>query len=66
MVDTTTDNGIVKKNFLESLGIPCGCGSRKEIMTAGNWQVDASVVGAIILLAVGILLIQKDVFKVAS
>lgn len=26
------------------LGIPCGCGNRKEIMGAGNWQVDAIVI----------------------
>jgi len=29
----------------------CGCENRKEIITAGNWQKDALVIGAVILIA---------------
>lgn len=35
--------------------IPCGCDSREQIMSAGDWQTDAIVVGVVILVAVCII-----------
>lgn len=31
--------------------IPCGCEAREQIMGAGDWQKDALVVGAVVLIA---------------
>ena len=55
--DVTTDERSVKTIF----GIPCkGCTERSRIMGAGNWQVDAILVGAIILLGVTIYLAKRE------
>jgi len=41
---------------LGSIKLPCGCENRKEIMGAGEWKMDAILIGVIIAagcLAVG-------------
>ncbi len=49
----------------KKLGIPCGCDNRREIMSAGSWQTDAVIVGAVGVLIVGALLFKySDTLKV--
>jgi hypothetical protein len=57
--DTTTENGSgsVKTIF----GIPCkGCTERSRIMGAGDWQTDAILIGAILLLGIAIYLAKRE------
>jgi hypothetical protein len=35
---------------------PCGCESREEIMGAGEWRMDALVLGGVGLFIIGVLL----------
>jgi hypothetical protein len=51
--ETQSENG-KKKLF----GIPCGCDNRKQIMGAGEWQMDAMVIAAILLLVAGVLIVK--------
>jgi hypothetical protein len=39
-----------------------GCQNRKDILTAGNWQVDAAIVGTVIVLA-AIYIVTKQMDK---
>jgi hypothetical protein len=36
---------------IHNLSFPCGCESRKEIMTSGEWKRDAVIVGVVLLIA---------------
>lgn len=47
------------ENGSKSFNIPCGCGSRKEIMGAGEWQHDAIVLGILIAIPVAIIVYKK-------
>ena len=58
--DTQTQEngrGTVKTIF----GIPCkGCTQRSEIMGAGDWQTDAILIGAVLLLRIAIYLAKRE------
>ncbi len=47
------------ENGAKTLNIPCGCGNRKEIMGAGEWQQDAIIVALIIAIPLSIYAYQK-------
>jgi len=51
-----TMNGTEPKKIL---GIPCGCGNRKDIMGAGEWQKDAIILALVIGIPIGIYAYQK-------
>jgi hypothetical protein len=40
----------VKEISIFGKAVPCGCESREEIMSAGNWKTDALIVGSLILI----------------
>ena len=50
---------IETENGTKPFNIPCGCGSRKEIMGAGEWQRDAITIGIILAIPIAILIYKK-------
>lgn len=58
-----SSNGTAPKTIL---GIPCGCDNRQVIMGAGEWKIDAAVIGAIALVIAGILVLKYTKPSVAK
>jgi hypothetical protein len=57
-----SDNGntqTIEQEPVKLFGIPCkGCTDRKQIMSAGNWQIDAMIIGGVTLLIIGYLVLK--------
>lgn len=50
---------IQTENGSKTLNIPCGCGNRKEIMGAGEWQRDVIILLLVFATPILIVAYQK-------
>lgn len=66
METATGENGNGQQTQVKTIfGVPCeGCTNRAQIMGAGDWKVDAIILGSIVLLTVCIILYKNSLVSI--